>query len=130
MIDRKTIHFEAARQCGHGTKAVSFELGAEWVLSQIPRINDLARQAFNNAIIRGKTSKDLSHDETFFGILEELREFRVASEFGKSKHLPEYTEAQEELTDVLICCLTELHRRGVDVEKILRDKIEFNKTRV
>ena len=93
-------------------------------------INDLARQAFNTAIIRGKTSKDLSHNDTFFGILEELREFRVASEFGKSKHLPEYTEAQEELADVLICCLTELHRRGVDVEKIIKDKVEFNKTRV
>ena len=130
MIDRETIHFEAARQCGHGTKAVSFELGAEWVLSQIPRINDLARQAFNNAIIRGKTSKDLSHDETFFGILEELKEFREASEDEKSKHLPEYSEAQEELADVLICCLTELHKRGTDVEKIIKDKVEFNKTRV
>lgn len=65
MIDRKTIHFEAARQCGHGTKTVSFELGAEWVLSQIPRINDLARQAFNNAIIRGKTSKDATHNDSF-----------------------------------------------------------------
>lgn len=41
-------------------------------------INNLAQQAFNTAIIRGKTSKDLSHDENFFGILEELREFRVA----------------------------------------------------
>ena len=93
-------------------------------------INDLARQAFNTAIIRGKTSKDLSHNDTFFGILEELREFRVASEFGKSKHLPQYTKAQEELADVLICCLTELHRRGVDVERIIKDKVEFNKTRV
>lgn len=130
MIDRKTIHFEAARQCGHGTKAVSFELGAEWVLSQIPRINDLARQAFNTAIIRGKTSKDATHNDSFFDILDELKEFKDASEFQKSEHLPEYTQAQEELADVLIRCLTELHRRGVDVEKILRDKIEFNKTRV
>lgn len=92
-------------------------------------INKLAQTAFNTAIIRGKTNKDLSHNDTFFGILEELREFRVASEFGKSKHLPEYTEAQEELTDVLICCFTELHRRGVDVERIIKEKIEFNKTR-
>lgn len=93
-------------------------------------INKLAQTAYNTAITRGKTSKDLSHDDTFFGILEELREFRVASEFRKSKHLPEYTEAQEELADVLICCLTELHRRGVDVEKIIKEKVEFNKTRV
>ena len=93
-------------------------------------INDLARQSFNTAIIRGQTSKDLFHNDTFFGILEELQEFRASNEFGVSKHLPQYTEAQEELADILICCLTELHRRGVDVEKIIKDKVEFNKTRV
>lgn len=130
MIDRKTIHFEAARQCGHGTKTVSFELGAEWVLSQIPRINDLAKQAHETAVRRGKTSEDTSHIDTFFGILSELKEFREASEIDPSEHLPQYTQAQEELTDVLICCLTELHRRGVDVEEIIKAKIEYNKTRV
>ncbi len=36
-------------------------------------INNLARQAFNTAITRGKTSKDLSHDDTFFGILEDAK---------------------------------------------------------
>lgn len=130
MIDRKTIHTEAARQCGHGTKTVSFELGAEWVLSQIPRINDLAKQAHETAVRRGKTSEEASHLDTFFGILSELKEFRAASEIEKSEHLPQYTQAQEELTDVLICCFTELHRRGVDVEEIIKAKIEFNKTRV
>lgn len=130
MIDRKTIHSEAVRQCGHGTKTVSFELGAEWVLSQIPRINELAKQAHETAVKRGKTSEDTSHLDTFFSILSELKEFREAGETKKSEHLPEYTETQEELTDVLICCLTELHRRGVDVERIIKEKIEFNKTRV
>ena len=129
-MNRDKIHTEALKQVGNGQKGVAFELGAEWAFSVHPRINKLAEQAFNNAIIRGKTSKDTTHDDTFFGIFEELREFRVASEFGKSKHLPEYTEAQEELADVLIRCLSELHRRGVDVEKIIKDKVEFNKTRV
>jgi NTP pyrophosphatase (non-canonical NTP hydrolase) len=93
-------------------------------------INQLAQTAFDTAIIRGKTSKDTTHDETFFGILEELREFREASEIDPSEHLPEYTQAQEELADVLICCLTELHRRGVDVGEIIKAKINYNKTRV
>lgn len=93
-------------------------------------INQLAQTAFNTAIIRGKTEKDAGHLDTFFDILSELKEFREASEIEKSEHLPEYTQAQEELTDVLICCLTELHRRGVDVERIIKEKIEFNKTRV
>jgi NTP pyrophosphatase (non-canonical NTP hydrolase) len=121
---------EARRACGSGARAIGFELGAEWVLTQILHINDLARQAFDTAIIRGKTNKDLSHNDTFFGILEELKEFRQASEVTKSEHLPEYTEAQEELADVLICCLTELHRRGTNIEEILKAKIDFNKTRV
>lgn len=99
-------------------------------MKMVQEINDLARQAFDTAIIRGKTAKDASHLDTFFSILSELKEFRAASEIDPSEHLPEYTQAQEELTDVLICCLTELHRRGVDVEKIIKAKIEFNKTRV
>ncbi|MBO7280572.1 MAG: hypothetical protein J6V00_05335 [Bacteroidaceae bacterium] len=93
-------------------------------------INQLAQTAFNTAIIRGKTEKDAGHLDAFFDILSELKEFREASEVKKSEHLPQYTEAQEELTDVLICCLTELHRRGVDVERIIKEKIEFNKRRV
>ena len=129
MIDRKTIHSEAVRQCGHGTKTVSFELGAEWVLSQIPRINELAKQAYETAVKRGKTSEDASHLDTLFSILSELKEFRAASEIDPSEHLPQYTASQEELTDVLICCLTELYRREVNVEEILIAKINYNKTR-
>lgn len=93
-------------------------------------INQLAQTAFNTAIIRGKTGKEPNHMAAFYSILDELKEFREASEIDPSEHLPEYTEAQEELTDVLICCLTELYRRGVDVEEIIKAKIEFNKTRV
>ena len=93
-------------------------------------INQLAQTAYETAIIRGKTAKDMNHDDTFFGILSALKEFREASEVEKSEHLPEYTQAQEELTDVLICCLTELHRRGVDVEEIIKAKVEYNKKRV
>lgn len=72
----------------------------------------------------------MNHLDTFFSIFSELKEFREASEIEKSEHLPEYTQAQEELADVLICCLTELHRRGTNVEEIIKAKIEFNKTRV
>lgn len=130
MTYRDKIHYEAVRRMGNGMKGACFELGAEWVLETFPRINDLAKQAHETAVKRGKTSEDASHLDTFFGILSELKEFREASEIEPSEHLPEYTEAQEELTDVLICCLTELHRRGVDVERIIKEKIEFNKTRV
>ena len=129
MIDRKIIHIEAQRRVGIGLQGKAFELGAEWALQEYPRINELAQTAFDTAIIRGKTAKDMNHLDTFFSIFSELNEFRDASEIDKSEHLPRYTQAQEELADVLICCLTELHRRGADVERIIKDKIEFNKTR-
>ena len=130
MTERDKIHYEAVRRVGKGMKASAFDLGAEWALGTVTRINDLAKQAHETAVRRGKTSEDASHLDTFFGILSELKEFREASEIDPSEHFPEYTQAQEELTDVLICCLTELHRRGVDVERIIKEKIEFNKTRV
>ena len=93
-------------------------------------INKLAETACYTAVERGKTHRDLSHLDTFFGILSELKEFRAASEIDPSEHLPQYTASQEELTDVLICCLTELYRREVNVEEILIAKINYNKTRV
>lgn len=130
MTDRDKIHYEAVRRVGNGMKGACFELGAEWALGTVTRINDLAKQAHETAVKRGKTSEDASHLDTFFSILSELKEFRAAGETKKSEHLPEYTETQEELTDVLICCLTELHRRGVDVEEILKAKINYNKTRI
>jgi NTP pyrophosphatase (non-canonical NTP hydrolase) len=128
-MNKEKIHAEALKRVGNGQKGRCFELGAEWALGEIPRINNLAQTAFDTAIIRGKTARDMNHLDTFFGILSELKEFREASEIDPSEHLSEYTQAQEELTDVLICCLTELHRRGVDVERIIKEKIEFNKTR-
>jgi NTP pyrophosphatase (non-canonical NTP hydrolase) len=129
MTDRDKIHYEAVRRVGNSMKGACFELGAEWALGTVTRINDLAKQAHETAVRRGKTSEDALHLDTFFGILSELKEFREASEIDPSEHLPQYTASQEELTDVLICCLTELHRRGVDVERIIKEKIEFNKTR-
>ena len=130
MTYRDKIHYEAVRRMGNGMKGACFELGAEWVLETFPRINDLAKQAHETAVKRVKTSEDASHLDTFFGILSELKEFRAASEIDPSEHLPQYTASQEELTDVLICCLTELYRREVNVEEILIAKINYNKTRI
>lgn len=129
-MDRKTLHYEGQRVFGAGKQATAFELGGEYVLTKITRINNLAEQAYNNAIIRGKRSKDTTHDETIFGILEELREFRAASEIEPSEHLPQYTASVEELADIAICALTELYARVDDVEEVIVAKINYNKTRV
>lgn len=62
--------------------------------------------------------------------MSEMLEFNAASETKPSEHLPEYTEAQEELADIIICGLTELHRRNVDIEELVIKKIEFNERRM
>ena len=129
MTERDKIRNEAVGQVGGGKMSMAFELGAEYALGLYPQINKLAETAYYTALERKKTERDLSHMDTFFSILSELKEFREASEIDPSEHLPQYTESQEELTDVLICCLTELYRREVDVEEIIKAKIEFNKKR-
>ena len=92
-------------------------------------LNNIASLCAENAKNRGKVGYDVSHYLTACCIYDELDEFDKASEKAHSDHLPEYTEAQEELADILITCLTELHRRNVDVEAIITKKLEFNQNR-
>ena len=93
-------------------------------------LQEKASKAFHNALKRGKTSVSNSHKEDAEGLMAEMKEFVEASEDKESVHLPEYTEAQEELADILICCMTELVKRGVNVDKIIDAKIAFNEKRI
>lgn len=92
-------------------------------------LNNTAALCAENAMKRGKVGNEVSHILTWWSIRNELKEFDGASETGPSDHIPEYTEAEEELADILITCLTELHRRNVDVEAIITKKLEFNQNR-
>ena len=96
-------------------------------------MNNLATETYQTAIERRKiTETHDSHEqhiEAHNSLLEEIKEFSWASEMRESNHLPGYSEAQEELADILITCLTELHRRGTDIEKIVSEKVKYNKTR-
>ena len=92
-------------------------------------LQEKASKAFHNALRRGKTSIYNSQKQDTESIMIEVNEFAEASEDKKSEHLPEYTEAQEELADIIIGCMTELFKRGVDVDKIIDAKIEFNEQR-
>lgn len=122
---------EARKLYGGGKQASIFIHGATWADDnpEHERINALAREAYNSAIIRGKTTKTPNHEENFFSIFDEFKELKEASENTHSTHIPGYTETAEELADIIIACFTELHSRGVNVEYILRDKINYNKTR-
>lgn len=56
---------------------------------------------------------------------EELDEFLISSKmcgFNKSSE-------QSELADIMLVCMSYAVESGYDVEKILRDKIEYNKKR-
>lgn len=92
-------------------------------------LNNTAALCAENAKKRGKVDQEVSHLVTWWCISNELSEFNIASETDPSEHIPEYTEAQEELADILITCLTELHRRNVDVEAIITKKLESNQNR-
>lgn len=92
-------------------------------------MNKRACKAYNNAVMRGKTSVYNTHRKDADGLMAEMKEFAEASETKYSKHLPEYTEAEEELADILICCMTELFKRGVNVDNIVDAKMEFNEKR-
>ena len=91
-------------------------------------IDVLAARAYANARTRGKISPTDSHQIKYLGIRAELKEFLSATD-KPSTHLPQYTEQQEELTDILICCLTELQRSGVNIRQIIEDKIAYNEQR-
>ena len=93
-------------------------------------LQEKARKAFNNALRRGKTSVYNYHQDDAKTLMAEMKEFAEASEDMKSEHLPEYTEAQEELADIIIGCMTELFKRGVNIEKIIDAKIAFNEKRI
>ena len=110
--------------------SMAFELGAEYALGLHQQINKLAETAYYTAVERGKTHRDLSHLDTFFSILSELKEFREASEIDPSEHLPQYAASVEELADIAISALTELYARVDDVEEVIVAKINYNKTRV
>ena len=93
-------------------------------------LQEKASKAFYNALRRGKTSVYNYHRDDAETLMAEMKEFAEASEDKKSEHLPEYTEAQEELADIIIGCMTELFKRGVNIEKIIDAKIDFNEKRI
>lgn len=96
-------------------------------------LNKFGKRAYKCALKRGKvheeTDLSLLHQETVEGLTEEMQEVIEASETEISEHLGGYSAIVEELTDVAIAALTELHRRGVDIEEVLHSKMKYNEQR-
>lgn len=95
-------------------------------------LNKFGKRAFLSAQKRGKISecgRKEMHQQSVDSLSSEILEVEKASEMEFSEHLPQYTEIVEELADVAIVAITELYRRGIDIEKILHEKMKFNETR-
>lgn len=92
-------------------------------------LNQIADACRKTALRRGKINERLSHWEAAVSLRCELDEYTNSSEHVLSEHLPEYTEAQEELADIIIVCLTDLSRRKVDIEALIKAKLTFNQNR-
>ena len=84
-------------------------------------LNKFGKRAYNSALKRGKIRENFTvetlHAETIEGLSEEVKEVIEASESETSEHLNGYT------------ALTELHRRGVDIEALLHEKMKYNEQR-
>ena len=96
-------------------------------------LNKFGKRAFLVALKRCKisetTSEEVRNQEMCEGINEEVSELLKASERFNSEHLPKQTEVVEELADIAIASMTELYRRGVDIENVLHEKMKFNEKR-
>ena len=67
----------------------------------------MAVWAYAHALRRGKTRNDMTHEEIYDGIKQELDEFLNATD-APSEHLPQFSQRQEELADIILACMTEL----------------------
>lgn len=94
----------------------------------------MAMWAHVHAVRRGKTRNDMTHEENYNGIKEELDEFMNATD-EPSEHLPQFTQRQEELADIILACMTELLKEcaaknnGYNPADVLVAKNEFNANR-
>lgn len=94
----------------------------------------MAMWAYVHAVRRGKTRNDMTHEEIYNGIKEELDEFMNATD-EPSEHLPQFTQRQEELADIILACMTELCKEcaakntGYNPADVLVAKNEFNANR-
>lgn len=96
-------------------------------------LNKFGKRAFKCALRRDKIHEGLEqsglHQETIDGLNEEVHEVIEASETDMSEHLDNYPAVVEELADVAIVTITELYRRGVDIDAVLHEKMKYNERR-
>lgn len=96
-------------------------------------LKQLTEDSFSSAFRRFPNS---TSDDVIQKIYEELSELEDAivsningGMIDQSSHCPELTAVEEELADVILACLVFANLENIDIDKALRIKNEFNKTR-
>ena len=96
-------------------------------------LNKFGKRTYKCALKRGKIHEGLEqselHQETIEGLNEEVNEVIEASETETSEYLDNYSAVVEELVDVAFVAITELYRRGVDIDAVLHEKMKYNERR-
>jgi NTP pyrophosphatase (non-canonical NTP hydrolase) len=91
-------------------------------------LNQLTEDSYNSA---SRRNPNLNYEEQLRQIFLEECELADAyiSEPKMSEHCPELMDIEEELADIILACLVFARGENIDIEKALRIKNEFNKTR-
>lgn len=90
-------------------------------------LNVVAKKSYGDAERRDQIDKYASSLMQINKIKEEWGELFRASN-NASIHIP-YTEQQEEAADVIIATLTLLHGQGIDINKLIGAKVDYNANR-
>ena len=86
------------------------------------------KRALECARKRGKLSELHTHDVWVSDIMAEVAELNVATA-NELHHIPQLTEWEEELADVIITCMSMAAFHHVDMGKVIEAKMKFNEER-
>jgi NTP pyrophosphatase (non-canonical NTP hydrolase) len=95
-------------------------------------LKQLAEDSFKSSFRRYPNSSSDDVIQKIYSEIHELEDACLDEDIDRchlSPHCPELTAVEEELADVLLACLVFAKCENIDVEKALRIKNEFNKTR-
>jgi NTP pyrophosphatase (non-canonical NTP hydrolase) len=95
-------------------------------------LKQLAEDSFASTLMRNPNGSDYDNIQKMYEEVHELETAYLIEDEDNpsiSEHCPELTAVEEELADVVLACLVFAKCENIDVEKALRIKNEFNKTR-
>lgn len=97
----------------------------------MPTIKELQATAHDIALTHGWWDRPHNDGEMLMLMVCELAEAHEAVRLGNpaSEHIPQHSAFAEELADVVIYAMNLAHERQIDLERVLLDKIEFNRGR-